>query len=365
MSDAAKAAATPEEIEIETAEGVKMESIDWLWDKRFALGKLGLIGGNPERGKGLIYCDMVSRITRGAPWPCNEGKAEEGHCIIMQQEDDLADTVVPRLAAAGAVLAKVTLVKMIKKMDGSSQRVLDLAHDIPKLRELLDRLEGDNPLLLVIDPLMAYIGRLNASSGNEVRSALAPLVDMLKHFHIAGLGIMHFNKKIDVDNALARISDSVAFGALARHCFVATDDPENERRLLVKAKNNLAPDVKALSYTIRALHAGADHRDGRAIYAPRIEWGYEHVEVSAAQAMRAENNGKAAVSATQSAKDFLERTVKDEPIPQTEIEEAMQGEPFKMRTLHQVKKDLGIESKRINGKWCWQRVNGAATGEAY
>ena len=89
-----------------------------------------------------------------------------------------------------------------------------------------------------------------------------------------------------------------------------------------------------------------------AIYAPRIEWGYEHVEVSAAQAMRAENNGKAAVSATQSAKDFLERTVKDEPIPQTEIEEAMQGEHFKMRTLHQVKKDLGIESKRINGKWC-------------
>src|SRR5262245_8914288 len=50
MSDAAKSTATPEEIETETAEGVKMESIDWLWDKRFALGKLGLIGGNPERG---------------------------------------------------------------------------------------------------------------------------------------------------------------------------------------------------------------------------------------------------------------------------------------------------------------------------
>ena len=238
MSDAAKAAAAPEEIETETAQGVQMESIDWLWDKRFALGKLGLIGGNPERGKGLIYCDMVSRITRGAPWPCNEGTAEKGHCIIVQQEDDLADTVVPRLAAAGAVLSKVTLVKMIKKVDGSGRRVLDLAHDMPKLCELLDRLEGanENPLLMAIDPLLAYVGRLNASSGNEVRSALAPLVDMLKHLHIAGLGIMHFNKKIDVDNALARISDSVAFGALARHCFVATDDPENERRLLVAGR---------------------------------------------------------------------------------------------------------------------------------
>src|SRR5262245_57538599 len=110
-----------------------------------------------------------------------------------------------------------------------------------------------------------------------------PLVDLLKHFHIAGLGIMHFNKKIDVDNALARIADSLAFAAVARHCFVTTDDPENERRLLVKAKNNLAPDVKALSYRIETRLAGEDHRDGRSIYAPVIVWGAEHVEISALQ----------------------------------------------------------------------------------
>ena len=351
----AEQATASEEVEVDSAEGVKVESIDWLWDKRFALGKLGLIGGNPERGKGLIYCDMVSRITRGAPWPCNEGKAEEGHCIIIQQEDDLADTVVPRLAAAGAVLSKVALINMIRKTDGSARRVLDLAHDWPKLWGVVDQLRGENknPLLLVIDPLAAYIGRLNAASGNEVRSALAPLVDMLKHFHLAGLGIMHFNKKIDVDNALARISDSVAFGALARHCFVATDDPENERRLLVKAKNNLAPDVKALSYTIRPVLAGADHRDGRAIYAPRIEWGYEHVEVRAVQAMRAENGGTSASNPRNEAKELLRQIL---PLAQKEVEERAKVEMISMKTLRRAKKELGVISEKdgIKGGWIWR-----------
>jgi hypothetical protein len=175
---------------------------------------------------------------------------------------------------------------MVTKVDGSGRRMFDLNTDLQKLRDVLKRF--DDPTMLAIDPLDAYIGKLNAASGNEVRSALAPLVDLIKEFQIFTLGVKHFNKKTEADNALARIADSVAFGALARHCFVVTDDPENERRLLVKAKNNLAPDVKALSYTIRPVYAGTDHRDGREIYAPRIDWGHEHVEISAVQAMRAE-----------------------------------------------------------------------------
>jgi putative DNA primase/helicase len=104
MGDAAKASAGSEELEVISADSVKIKSIDWLWPSRFALGKLGLLGGSPERGKGLIISDMFSRITRGAPWPCNEGRAPKGDCVLLQQEDEDADTVVPRLMAAGADL---------------------------------------------------------------------------------------------------------------------------------------------------------------------------------------------------------------------------------------------------------------------
>jgi putative DNA primase/helicase len=352
---AAKASAVPEEIEVLRADEVKMEALDWWWPGRFARGKFGLLGGNPERGKGLIISDVFSRITRGGPWPCNEGKAEAGDCVLLQIEDDNSDTIVPRLAAAGADRSRIRLLNMIRKVDKSASRMLNICDDLPMIERVLESLA--NPLLLAIDPLPAYMGRLNAASGNEVRAALAPLLDLLKRFHIGGLGIMHFNKKIDIDNALARLADSVAFGAVARHCFVVTDDHENERRLLIKAKNNLAPDIKGLSYTVQEVFAGHDHRDGREIRAPRIIWGHEHVEISATQAMQAENDGGGARNPRKEAKEFIMKMMADGSTLAAEIEDAAEGEGISLRTLANAKRDLKIVSKKdgLTGAWRWFR----------
>src|SRR5215831_6366485 len=113
MSDAAKASAVPEEVDVVKANQIKMEALDWLWPGRFALGKLGLLGGNPERGKGLIIADMCSRITKpGRKWPCDEGDVQLGDVVILQQEDDESDTLIPRLAAAGADLSRIHIVRM-------------------------------------------------------------------------------------------------------------------------------------------------------------------------------------------------------------------------------------------------------------
>jgi putative DNA primase/helicase len=359
MADAAKASTVLEEFEIVRAAQVKPEAIDWWWQHRFALGKLGILGGNPDRGKGLIICDIFSRITRGAPWPCNEGNAEIGDVLLLQQEDDLSDTIVPRLLAAGADLSRIRFLKMVSKTDGSGRRVFNIGTDLPMLRSALEG--ATDPQLLAIDPLTAYIGKLNALAGNDVRTVLMPLVELLREFHVGGLGVMHFNKKVEVDNALARLADSVAFGAVARHCFVVTDDPENGRRLLVKAKNNLAPDVKALSYTIQNILAAAqDHRDGSNIPAPRIVWGYEHVEISATQAMRAEMNGTAATNPRKQAKDFLSTLLSVGPKSQKEIEERAKAEMISTATLRRAKKELGVESYKdgLTGGWMWKLPEG-------
>src|SRR5215813_9336838 len=200
MSDAAKASAVPEELEVIRASQIKMEAIDWAWPGRFALGKLGLLGGNPERGKGLILADMSSRITRpNGKWPCNEGSVPHGDGAILQQEDDESDTLVPRLKSAGADLDRIHILRMVKKTDGSSERLFNISSDLPKLESALE--QCNDPIMLAIDPLTAYLGKLNASAGAEVRATLMPLVYMLKRFHVFGLGVMHFNKKVDVENA--------------------------------------------------------------------------------------------------------------------------------------------------------------------
>ena len=54
----------------------KMEAIDWLWPNRFALGKLGLIVGLPEEGKGQLLCYIAAQVTSAnGQWPCDEGAA--------------------------------------------------------------------------------------------------------------------------------------------------------------------------------------------------------------------------------------------------------------------------------------------------
>jgi hypothetical protein len=74
----------------------EMSAIQWLWPSRFAIGKLGIIAGLPDEGKGQVLCDMAARVTRGLEWPCDEGVAPGGNVILLSAEDDAKDTVEGR-----------------------------------------------------------------------------------------------------------------------------------------------------------------------------------------------------------------------------------------------------------------------------
>ena len=90
------------------------EKIDWLWPDRLARGKLNFIAGPPDQGKSQITCDLSARVSNGTEWPNHEGKIDEpGSVIILAAEDDAADTILPRLVAAGADLTKIFILQMM------------------------------------------------------------------------------------------------------------------------------------------------------------------------------------------------------------------------------------------------------------
>jgi hypothetical protein len=213
---------------------VKMSTVTWLWPNRFALGKLGIIAGLPDEGKGQLANYIVARVTTGGPWPMGEGRSPIGNVVYLQAEDGLADTVVPRLVAAGADLSRVHLLGLVAEQ--GKKRMLSLQTDLELLRRKI--IEVGDVKLAVIDPVSAYmgVGKMDSYRTTDVRAVLGPLVDLLEELMIAGVGIMHFNKKVDVTNALLRISDSLAFGAAARHVYGAIDDSDNGRKLLVRGQ---------------------------------------------------------------------------------------------------------------------------------
>lgn len=137
------------------ASTIEPKRVEWLWPGRFALGKLGLIGGFPDVGKSQVVIDIVARVSRTDEWPCDEGRAPQGDVLLFCSEDDPADTVVPRLLAAGANLERVHIVAMVGTRSGG-EAVFSIQQHLPILREKLE--EIPQVVLVAIDPLSAHMG---------------------------------------------------------------------------------------------------------------------------------------------------------------------------------------------------------------
>jgi hypothetical protein len=135
---------------------VSLKAVEWVWPNRFAFGKFAILAGLPDRGKGLITADMAGRITNPQMnhWPCGEGRAPFGSVVMLSGEDDIEDTIVPRLIAAEADRHRVHIVKMAQKADGT-KRTFSLLTDIEALKQKIEEI-GD-VVMVVIDPVTAYL----------------------------------------------------------------------------------------------------------------------------------------------------------------------------------------------------------------
>jgi hypothetical protein len=279
--------------------------------------------------------------------------APQGNVILLTAEDDISDTVYPRMLAAGADPSRIEIVQMVR--DTGKDRMFSLVTDLELLRQKV--IEVGDVRMIQIDPISAYLGvkQMDSFRTSDVRAVLGPVVGLAGDLRLSILGIMHFNKKTDVTNALLRISDSLAYGATARHVYAVVNDPENARKLFVKGKNNLAPaNQRALAYTFGTRQVGSDAKTGELIWAPHIVWQSEHVDVTASEAMQAAAETRAP-AARDSAKKFLQEMLAAGPVSKQEIEEAAEANKISERTLRRAKDELGITVRKDGpgGKWRW------------
>ena len=337
------------------ASAVTMTAVDWLWPNRFAIGALGLLAGLPDEGKGQILCYIAAQTTHGGELPCNEGRTPLGSVIMLTSEDQTSNTLVPRLAAAGADLDRVHIMNMVR--DHGKKRMFSLVSDLELLRQKI--IEIGDVVLVEIDPISSYlgVGKIDSFRTTDVRAVLSPLVELAEELKVAIIGIMHFNKKVDITNALLRISDSLAFGATARHVYGVIDDAANKRKLVVRAKNNLAPNIsnKALAYRFSVQEVGADPKSGKPILAPHIMWDPFYVDVTASEAMQAASENKAP-AARDEAKKFLQDILAHGPVAKIEIDEAAEANDIAPRTLERAKCELKVMAKKdaADGGWTWR-----------
>lgn len=272
-------------LEAERMTDVENEALDWLWRGRFARGKATLLMGDPGLGKSLISHWLAAQVSTGAEWP-DGGRCDQGAAILMTIEDGLADTVKPRLVAAGADCDRVFAVRgVIGEDDNKTERMFALEEHLGLLEELVVRERAN---LVVMDPVSAYLGpNINAHKESDVRRVLGPLQMMAERTNIVLLLIIHLTKGSGVA-ALYRATGSIAFPAACRIVLGVAADPNDDdgkRRLLLPIKLNVGIPVSGIGYRIettsQSILPGADERD----QPPILVWDDDPVLVDATSAM--------------------------------------------------------------------------------
>ena len=315
---------------------VAAEQVDWLWPSRVAIGKVTLIAGNPGLGKSFLTIDIAARVSRGRSWPDSPQQEQPaGGVVLLSAEDDLADTIRPRLNAHDADVQRIVALRGINGADaaGDYRRMFDLSRDLEHLSAAIDGVE--NCRLLIVDPISAYLGRTDSHKNSDVRAVLAPLAELASEKRVAVLAVSHLRK--GEGQAIYRTMGSLAFVAAARACWVVTEDPAvTRRRLLLPTKNNLAPDVQGLAFSIEP-HGLSE--------GPAVCWEAEPVAISADEAMMPKRS-RPTHTARDEAAEWLRKELADGPQPAKQVIKAGIKVGFSKRTLHRALELVGGVSRR-------------------
>ncbi len=337
-----------ERLNILSAAQIQPEPIDWIWPGWLARGKLHILAGRAGTGKTTLAIDWAAAVSSGRALPDGH-RPMCGRVMFWSGEDSPADTLVPRLIAAGADRERVSFVDTVDGPDGP--RPFDPAHDVKLLAEACARLPAP-PVLLIVDPLVMSIDG-DSHKNAEVRRGLYPLVALAEKQNAALLGITHFSKGTHGRDPLERVTGSLAFGAMARLVFGTcqqeqADKTAPRRFTLARAKSNIGLDGGGYAYALDS----AESVPG--VVTCRVAWG-EALEGTARELLTEAEPDSADRTKRDKAAGWLRDLLADGPMAVNEVEAQAKEAGCAWRTVQRAKDALGIKptKTRFDGGWEW------------
>jgi putative DNA primase/helicase len=343
-------------LKVQCMSAVVAKAIVWLWLMKIALGKVTVLAGEGGLGKSTILCDIAARVTNGSRWPDGTENAFVGNVIILASEDAADDTLKPRLAAAGADMSRVFVVTAVRETESGPLRSFNLQADINRLEQKIA--EIGNVLLVIIDPISSYLGKVDSHKNAEVRSVLEPLGNLATRTGCAIVCNNHFSK--GGGGANGRIIGSVAFVNQARAAFiVAQDAGDPDRRLFLPSKMNIAVMGEGLAYRIGGYLAQVD---GLEIPTSQVCWESTPVTTTADAALRAleENSESGNRSAQSEAEEWLRDLLANGAVPAKQVKTDAAAAGLSWATVRRAKDRIGVHVERVSegfakgGHWNWR-----------
>lgn len=314
--------------------------VQWLSPGRLAAGKLTILDGDPGLGKSTLLCELAARITRGEALPGGQ-PAPPRRVLLLSAEDDLVDTIRPRIDAAGGDPRRILALRAYPNGTAAG-RPFVIPGDVPLFEGLVQHLE---PALLIIDPLVAYLDRAhNANSDQAVRRALAALTALGASTGVAIVAVRHLNKTANA-NPLYRGGGSIGIIGAARCGLLLARDPDDpHRRLLAATKSNLGAPPSTLAFRLQPdAHTGAV----RVVWDGESSWTADRLlqETAASPEER---------SVLAEVRGWLRQALAGGPRPAGELQVEARARGFAFQTYRAARRAEGVTTRKapgLNAPW--------------
>lgn len=320
------------------ADRLTLKARKWLWRPYLPIGATSLLAGDGGVGKGFIELDIAARLSRKALMPDGKHKAE-GTTLIVSAEDDPELDLGPRLVSQEANMQKIVVKKAIYD--------LSTPEGHRRLEQLIERYK---PILVIIDPLTSYTGKLRLNNDSEIRqNFMNPLETLAIKYQCCILLVMHLNKG-DSKNPLYKVKDSVGIPAAARSVMLVGQHWKDEtQRGFFHIKVNNAERGKPLGYDITE---NTIEIEGKAIEIGKLTWDRE-TTLNVYDVIGVE--GKEETKAEQSAKfvrTFMKGHDERDAAEAVEMAKAFGLTP---KNLLVGRRKEGIIATQAPGHWVWRR----------
>ncbi len=222
--------------------GITARPVKWRWHLWIPRGAVTMFDGNPGEAKSTIIVDLAARVTTGREWPDGASPGDPGRVLYITGEDDVDDTILPRLLVAGG---NPHLVEHLS--------AFAMPTDEMRLRRTIERMADLR--LVLIDPLYAHVdAKVKTISDVEMRQhVMTPLQRVARETGQPILVTRH-NSKDTSASPLNRGAGSLGgIAGSARQVLACRSDPDDDNgRLFGVVKSSWGPGQLTLRYHVAA-----------------------------------------------------------------------------------------------------------------
>jgi hypothetical protein len=186
--------------------------------------------------------------------------------ILLNIEDDLEDTILPRFRVAGGDKSRLYYVKGKRAINAadSVERLVTLEADM----EELIKLARDLPELaiIIIDPVTNYLGSKKYIDESDMRSILMPLANLAAELGIVVITVGHLNRREKGTDPMHRFLGANAFIGVARAVYAFGPDPDQESKFahvmtVVRACGGEGPALRYHTEAVTENGCGPEHNE--------------------------------------------------------------------------------------------------------